>query len=155
MVLLTDEIFARVGGYVLGNLAISVISAVGTTVWALIFGIPYPLMLGLLVGLFDLVPIVGSTAAGVIVALVALVAVSLPVAIATAVFYLVYRFVEDYLLTPRIMAHTVDVPGLVTVVAVLLGGAVLGIVGALVAIPVAAGIKLLLQELAGPRLDRI
>ncbi|HWG74663.1 MAG TPA: AI-2E family transporter [Acidimicrobiales bacterium] len=154
MVLLTDEVLARVGGYVLGNLAISLISAVGTALWALIFGIPYPLLLGLMVGLFDLIPIVGSTVAGVIVALVALAAVSLPVALATAVFYLVYRFLEDYVLTPRIMARTVDVPGLVTVVAVLFGGALLGIVGALVAIPAAAAIKLLLRELAVPRLEQ-
>ncbi len=154
MVLLTDEVLAQVGGYVLGNVAISVISAIATTVWALIFGIPYPLLLGLMVGLLDLVPIVGSTMGGVIVALVALAAVSLTVAVATAVFFLVYRFVEDYVLTPRIMGRTVHVPGLVTVVAVLIGGALLGIVGALVAIPVAAGIKLLAQELAAPRLER-
>lgn len=153
MVLLTDEIFGRVGGYVLGNLLISFISGLGTYVWALIFGIPYPLLLGLLVGLFDLIPIVGSTIGGVIVALVAL-TVSIPVAIATAGFYLAYRFLEDYFLTPRIMGATVEVPGLVTVVATLVGGTLLGIVGALVAIPVAAAIKLLVQEVAGPRLDQ-
>lgn len=154
MVLLTDEILGRVGGYVLGNLAISGISAVGTYVWALAFGIPYPLLLAILVGLFDLVPVVGSTVGGVVVALVAL-SVSLPVAIATAVFYIAYRFVEDYLLSPRIMARTVEVPGIVTVVATLLGAAILGIVGALVAIPLAAAVKLLLHELAAPRLEEM
>jgi predicted PurR-regulated permease PerM len=79
--------------------------------------------------------------------------VSLPVAIATAVFYFVYRFFEDYLLTPRVMARTVAVPGLVTVIATVIGAALLGIVGALVAIPVAAAIKLLIDQLAAPRLD--
>jgi predicted PurR-regulated permease PerM len=64
------------------------------------------------------------------------------------------RFLEDYLLTPRIMARTVAVPGLVTVVATVLGGALLGIIGALIAIPVAAAVKLLLEEVAAPRLDR-
>ena len=78
----------------------------------------------------------------------------LPVAIATAVFYFVYRFLEDYLLTPRIMSRTVDVPGLVTVVATVLGGALLGIIGALVAIPIAAAVKLLMEQVAAPRLDR-
>jgi predicted PurR-regulated permease PerM len=155
MVVLTNEIFSRVGGYVLGNLVISVISAVGTLVWAEIFGIPDPVLLGLLVGILDLIPIVGSTIGGVIVALVALAAVSLPVAVATVVFYVGYRLFEDYVLTPRIMGHTVDVPGLVTVVAVLIGGALLGIAGALVAIPVAAGIKLLVQELVHPRLEEL
>lgn len=154
MVLLTDEILGRVGGYVLGNLAISGISFLGTYLWCLALGVPYPLLLGLLVGLLDLVPIIGSTVGGVVVALVAL-TVSLPVAIATGAFYALYRFMEDYLLTPRIMGRTVDVPGLVTVVATILGGAVLGIIGALVAIPLAAGIKLLLHELAAPRLEEM
>jgi predicted PurR-regulated permease PerM len=152
LVLLTDEIFDRVGGYVLGNLLTSFIAGVGTFVWALVFGIPYALLLGLLVALFDLIPIVGSTIGGVIVSLVAL-TVSLPVAIATAIFYTVYRFLEDYLLTPRIMVRTVAVPGLVTIIATVLGGALLGIVGALVAIPVAAAAKLLFEEIAVPRLD--
>ena len=153
MVLLTDEILNRVGGYVLGNLLTSVIAGVGTWAWALIFGIPYALLLGLLVAILDLIPVIGSTIGGIIVALVAL-TVSPGVAIATAVFYFVYRFLEDYLLTPKIMARTVDVPGLLTVVATVVGGALLGIIGALVAIPVAAGIKLVLEEVTIPRLDR-
>jgi predicted PurR-regulated permease PerM len=85
---------------------------------------------------------------------VALASVGLAVAIATVAFYLGYRVVEDYLLTPRIMNRTIKVPGLVTVIAVLLGGAILGLIGALVAIPIAAGIQLLLKELAAPRLDQ-
>ena len=154
MVLLTDEILARVGGYVLGNLLISLVSFAGTWLWCLALGIPYALLLGLLVGLLDLVPIIGSTIGGIVVALVAL-TVSLPVAVATVVFYILYRFAEDYLLTPKIMGRTVDVPGLVTVVATVIGGAVLGMIGALVAIPLAAGVKLLLHEVAKPRLEEM
>ena len=153
VVLLTDEILARVGGYVLGNLLTSLIAGVGTWVWALAFNIPYALLLGLLVAFLDLIPIIGSTIGGVIVSLVAL-TVSLEIAIATAIFYTVYRFLEDYLLTPRIMARTVAVPGVVTVIATVIGAALLGIVGALVAIPIAAALKLLLAEVATPRLDR-
>ena len=152
MVLLTDEILDRVGGYVLGNLLLSLIAALLTIAWALAFGIPYALLQGLLVGLLDLIPIIGSTIGGVIVAVVAL-TVSAPVAIATLIFYSVYRFLEDYLLTPRIMRRTVSVPGLVTVVATVLGGALLGIVGALVAIPVAAALTLLHDEITLPRLE--
>ena len=151
-ILLTDEILNRVGGYVLGNLLTSAIAGIGTWVWALALGIPYALLLGLLVALLDLILIVGSTVGGIIVSLVAL-TVSVPVTIATAIFYFVYRFLEDYLLTPKIMARTVSVPGLVTVVATVLGGALLGIIGALVAIPVAAALKLLAEEVAAPRLD--
>ena len=153
MVLLTDEILDRVGGYVLGNLLLSLIAGVGTSLWALAFGIPYALFLGLLVAFLDLIPIVGSTIGGIIVALVAL-TVSPSVAIATAIFYVVYRLLEDYLLTPRIMLRTVAVPGLITVLATVLGGALLGIVGALVAIPVAAAIKLLHEEITAPRLAK-
>ena len=80
--------------------------------------------------------------------------VSLPVAIATLAFYIGYRLFEDYVLTPRIMGGAVQVPAVVSVVAVLVGGALLGIIGALVAIPVAAALRLLLEEVTFRRLDR-
>ncbi len=151
--LLTDEVFDRVGGFMLGNLLTSVISGVGTYVWLLIFGVPYALLLALVVALFDLIPMVGSTIAGVIVSLVALTK-GLPVGIATAAFYVIYRFLEDYFLNPRVMKHTVKVtPGL-TIIATLIGGTLLGIIGALIAIPVAATIHLLLEEVAFPRQNR-
>ena len=134
-----DQILAGVGGYVLGNVLISVITAVCTFAWLLIFDVPYPLILALLVALLDLIPIVGSTIAGVVVALVSL-TVSVPTALATVAFFIALRLLEDYLLVPKIIGKTVAVPALVTVVAVLLGGALLGIVGALLAIPVAAAL---------------
>jgi predicted PurR-regulated permease PerM len=148
--LLTDEVFDRVGGFMLGNLLTSVISGVGTYIWLLIFGVPYALLLALFVALFDLIPMVGSTIAGVAVSLVALTK-GVPIAIATAIYYIFYRFLEDYFVNPRVMKHTVKVsPGL-TIIATLIGGTLLGLVGALVAIPVAATIYLLLEEVAIPR----
>jgi predicted PurR-regulated permease PerM len=153
MILLTDGILARIGGYVLGNLFTSLVAGVGTFLWTLILGVPYSLLLGMLVALLDLIPIVGSTVGGVIVALVAL-TVSPTLAIATVAFYFLYRFLEDYLLTPRVMMRTVEVPGLVTVIATIIGGTLLGIVGALIAIPIAAAIKLLYDEIATPHLDK-
>jgi predicted PurR-regulated permease PerM len=148
--LLTQEVFDRVGGFMLGNLLTSVISGLGTYVWLLIFGVPYAILLALVVALFDLIPMVGSTIAGIIVSLVALTK-GLPIGIATAAFYLVYRYLEDYLLNPRVMKHTVKVsPGL-TIIATLIGGTLLGLIGALVAIPVAATIQLLLEEVVTPR----
>jgi predicted PurR-regulated permease PerM len=150
--LLLDDVLAGVGGYLLANLFTSLVAGVGTFVWATIFGLPYSILLALLVALFDLVPAVGSTIAGVIVSLVAL-AVSLPTAIATAAFYVAYRFIEDYLLVPRVMRQAVNVSPVVTVLAVIIGGALLGIIGALVAIPIAAGIKLVLEQSVFPRLD--
>jgi predicted PurR-regulated permease PerM len=151
-ILLGDEIFTKVGGYVLGNVITSFIAGAGTFFWMLAWGIPYPALLGLLVFLLDLIPIIGSTIGGVIVSLVAL-TVSLPVAIGTAIFYAGYRLAEDYLLVPRIIGHTVKVPAVVGMVAIVLGGVLLGIIGALIAIPVAAAISLLLEEVAFHRLD--
>ncbi|HXT46200.1 MAG TPA: AI-2E family transporter [Pseudonocardiaceae bacterium] len=149
---LGDEIFAKVGAYVLGNLLISLIAGALTFVFLAIFKVPYSLLLSILVAILDLVPVIGSTIAGVVVCLVAL-SVSLPVCLATIGFFVVYRLAEDYLLVPRIIGRAVEVPALVTVVAVLLGGALLGIVGALVAIPAAAALLLLARELLFPRLD--
>jgi predicted PurR-regulated permease PerM len=151
--LLLDEVLAGVGGYLLGNLLTSLIAGIGTLVWAAALGLPYVLLLALMVALFDLIPVVGSTVAGVIVSLVAL-SVSLPVAIATAVFYIAYRFVEDYFLVPRVMRQAVNVSPVVTVLGVIIGAALLGIIGALVAIPVAAGIKLVVEQTVFPRLDK-
>jgi predicted PurR-regulated permease PerM len=152
VILLGDEIFTKVGAYVLGNVVTSVIAGIGTFAWMLIFGIPYPVLLGLFVALLDLIPVIGSTIGGIIVTLVAL-TVSLPVALFTIAFYVGYRLAEDYLLVPRILGRAVQVPAVVSVVAVLVGGALLGIIGALVAIPAAAALRLWLDEVAFRRLD--
>jgi predicted PurR-regulated permease PerM len=152
-ILLGDEIFAKVGGYVLGNFITSAIAGFGTWVWLLAWGVPYPLLLGIFVAFLDLIPVIGSTVGGAIVSLVAL-TVSIPVAAATLGFYVAYRLAEDYLIVPRIMGRTVELPAIVSLVAVLVGGVLLGIVGALVAIPVAAAIRLLLQEIAFRKLDK-
>ncbi|ALG15404.1 hypothetical protein AOZ06_39265 [Kibdelosporangium phytohabitans] len=152
-ILIGDEISAKVGGYVLGNLLISVIAGVVTLIWLLIFGVPYAVLLAITVAVLDLIPVVGSIVGGVVVSLVAL-TVSVPVGLATIGFVVVYRLVEDYLLIPKIIGGVVKVPALVTVVAVLLGGALLGVVGALVAIPVAAAGLLLAEQVLYPRLDR-
>jgi predicted PurR-regulated permease PerM len=153
VILITDEITVKVGGYVLGNVLTSVIAGLGTFIWMMIFGVPYPVLLALLVAILDLIPVVGSTVGGFIVTLVAL-TVSLPVALATLAFYVIYRLAEDYLIVPRIMGRTVEIPAVVSLIAVLLGGVLLGIVGALIAIPVAAGIRVILNEVTFPRMDK-
>jgi predicted PurR-regulated permease PerM len=152
-ILLGDEIFAKVGGYVLGNLLTSLIAGTLTTTFLAIMRVPYPLLLGVFVAIVDLLPVIGSAIAGVVVCLVAL-SVSLPVCLATIGFFIVYRTAESYLIVPRIIGQAVQVPAVVTVVAALLGGALQGIVGALVAIPAAAALLLLTQEVLFPRLDR-
>jgi predicted PurR-regulated permease PerM len=153
VILMGDEIFTKVGGYMLGNIATSVIAGLATYLWLLAWGVPYPVLLGIFVAILDLVPVIGSTIGGAVVSLVAL-TVSLPVALATLAFYIGFRLAEDYLLVPRIMGRTVEVPAVVTVVSVLVGAALLGIIGALIAIPAAAAVRLLLQEIAFRKLDR-
>ncbi|MCW2502458.1 MAG: family transporter [Actinomycetia bacterium] len=153
VILLGEDICARVGGYVLGNLLTSLIAGFGTFVWLVAFHVPYPLLLALFVAIMDLIPVVGSTVAGIAVSLVAL-TVSWTVALATVCFYIAYRLAEDYFIVPRVMGRTVEVPAIVTVVSALVGGALLGVIGALVAIPVAAAMRIILREVAFPRLDR-
>ena len=152
-ILIGDEIFAKVGGYMLGSFITAVIAGVGTFVWLFAWGVPYPLLLATFVAILDLIPVIGSTVGGVVVSLVAL-TVSLPVALATLGFYIFYRLAEDYLIVPRIQGRTVELPALASLIAVLIGGVLLGIVGVLVAIPIAAAIRLLLKEVAFPRLDK-
>jgi predicted PurR-regulated permease PerM len=152
-ILLGDDILAKVGGYVLGNLVISAIAGALTFGWLMAFSIPYAALLSIMVALFDLVPVVGSTIAGIVVAAAAL-TISLPLCLGTIAFFVAYRFAEDYFLVPRIIGRAVDVPALVTVIAVLVGGALLGIIGALVAIPVAAAVLLIAREIWIPRLDQ-
>jgi predicted PurR-regulated permease PerM len=149
--LITDEILARVGGYFLGNVLTSVIAIVANYALLRILGVPYALVLSVLVGLLDLVPLVGSIFGGLIVALVALAAVSLTASLITIGYHVAYRVLEDYLLSPRIMRRTVNVKPVVTILAVLVGGALLGIVGALIAVPVAAAVQLVLTEVVLPR----
>jgi predicted PurR-regulated permease PerM len=150
---LGDEALARVGGYVLGNIITSVVAGLGTLIFLEVAGVPYPVALGLLVAVLDLIPVVGSTVGGVLVTLVAL-TVSPTTAIASAIFYVLYRLGEDYLLTPRVMNRTVHVPPMLTIVALLLGAGLLGIVGAFLAIPAAAAVELVVIEVIWPRLDR-
>jgi predicted PurR-regulated permease PerM len=149
-ILMGDDILAKVGSYVLGNLLISLIAGGVTFGWLMLFSIPYAALLSIMVALFDLAPVVGSSIAGIIVAAAAL-TISLPLRLSTIAFFIIYRSAEDYLLVPRIIGRAVKVPALVTVV-VLFGGALLGIIGAL-AIP-AAAILLITREILFPCMDQ-
>ncbi len=150
---LTDEILSRTGRYMLANVATSVIAGVATFVWLEAWGVPYPAALGVFVAVLDMVPLVGSTIGGIVVSLVALV-VSWPVAIATAAFYIAFRVAEDYLIMPRAMKYAVEVHPLVTILGVIVGGVLLGVIGALLAIPAAVAVGLLLEDSFFPRIAR-
>jgi predicted PurR-regulated permease PerM len=150
--LIADEALSRVGGYVLGNLATSVIAGVTTLIFLEIIRMPYAVALSLFVAIMDLVPLVGATIAAVLVSALAFFQ-SIPAGIAAIVFFLIYQQLENYVLVPRIMKRTADVSPLVTVIAALIGGTLLGIVGALLAIPVAAAAQIIIAEVVVPRQD--
>ncbi|MEU6797180.1 AI-2E family transporter [Nonomuraea wenchangensis] len=151
--LLGDEVIKRIGGYVAGNLLISLIAGVTTFVFLSIARVPYALALSLIVAITDLIPLVGATIGAAIGTLVGLF-VSVPTGIACLIFFIVYQQIENYLIAPRIMMSSVDVPAAVTIIAALIGGTLLGVVGALLAIPIAAAIQLVLYEVTLPRQDR-
>lgn len=150
--LLTDEIMARVGGYVLGNLATSLVAGFTTFAFLEVVGVNYAVALAMFVAITDLIPLIGATIGAVVVTVVALFK-SVPAAIVTFAFFVAYQQFENYVLQPRVMKQTVDVAPVVTIVAALIGAAVLGILGALLAIPVAAAVQLILQEVVYPRQD--
>jgi predicted PurR-regulated permease PerM len=150
---ITDDLLVQVSRFMLANVLTSILAGLATWGWALGWGIPYSVLLGSLVAILDLIPTVGSTIGGIVVTLVAL-TVGLPVAIATALFYTAFRLAEDYIIQPRAMRYSVELPGVITVPAVLIGGAVLGIPGALFAVPVALVVRVLMREVALPALER-
>ena len=152
--LLSDEVINRIGGFISGALTVAFVAGFTSYIFLLIIGLPYALALALFVALLDLVPLIGATIAAVVVSLLGFTE-SLVVGISCVVFYIAYQQFENYVVYPRVMRRAVDVPAPVTVVAVLLGGALLGIVGALLAIPVAAAVLLVLRQVAIPRMDQV
>jgi predicted PurR-regulated permease PerM len=151
--LLADEILLRVGGYVGGALTIAAIAGLSSYVFLTILDLRYALALAMLVTITDLIPLVGATIGAVAVTTVGFFH-SVPIGIACLVFYVIYQQVENYLIYPRVMKRSVDVAPAVTVVAALVGGTLLGFVGALLAIPSAAAVQLILEEVVMPRQDQ-
>jgi predicted PurR-regulated permease PerM len=140
------EINHAVAKYVLGNVVISVLATVATWIVLTILGVPYALSLGFVVGFFDLIPLVGATLGAIVVA-VATLTVSFPLAtIVWIVFIIIWQRVEDYIVQPLVYGRALHVNPIVTIVAVLAGAALLGILGALIAIPTAAAIQIILTD---------
>lgn len=150
---LSEEIMRRTGSYANGQAIVASINAFMSWIMMSIVGIPYAAVLAVAVGILGLIPMVGATLGAAIVCLVAVIDEPRKALIA-AVYYLVYQQVENYLIAPRVMQRTISVPGGATVVAALAGGTLLGVLGALLAIPVAAGLLLLYEEVLLPRQRR-
>jgi predicted PurR-regulated permease PerM len=135
-----------VAQYVLGNITISVLATIATWIVLSILGVPYALALGIVVGFFDLLPLVGATLGAIVVA-IATVTVDFPTAtIVWVVFIVVWQRFEDYVVQPLVYGRSLKVNPIVTIVSVLAGAALLGILGALLAIPIAAAIQIVLGE---------
>jgi predicted PurR-regulated permease PerM len=139
------DIYRTVGGYVTGNILISVIAGASITIVLLIMGVPYAVALGLLVAVLDLIPLAGATIAGVIVAIVAILH-SVPAGIDAIAFFIVYQQLENHFLQPVIYGRTVELSPLVVLVSVLVGAELGGILGALAAIPVAGAIQVIVRD---------
>ncbi|WP_431928682.1 AI-2E family transporter [Micromonospora wenchangensis] len=151
--LIGDEILTKVGAYMVGALSIAVLAGATTFVFALVVGLPYPFALAVVVAVTDLIPQIGATLGAVIVSLVGF-ATGLPIGIACVVFFVLYQQVENYLIYPKIMRRSVEVNEVAALLAALLGVALMGVVGALIAIPVVAALQLIVREVVLPRQDR-
>ena len=149
-----EESIGAVSSSLIGNVAISLVAATvaGLSAWA--FGLPFPIVLAVITGFLDLIPQVGATVAAVILMAVAL-TVSTPAAIAMLVIQLIYQQVENYIVYPIVYRKAVELSAFTTIVSVLIAGSILGVVGAILAVPFAAVIKIVLREAGAPRRERM
>ena len=141
-----DHMAGAVGGYVAGALAIAVIAGVATYIVLTILGVPFRAPLAVIAGLFSLIPLIGATIAAFLIGIVTLFENFPTATIIWVIWAIVYQQFENHVIQPQIQKRTVHVQPFITIVAVLFGAALLGVIGALVAIPVAASIQILLRE---------
>ncbi len=140
------DVYRTIGGYVTGNLLISLIAGITSGVLLLAVGVPYAAALGLVVALLDLIPLAGATLAAIIVTLVAFAANGLTAGLIVLVFFVVYQQLENHVIQPVVYGRTVQLSPLAVLIAVLVGAQVAGILGALGAIPIAGAIQVLLVD---------
>lgn len=151
---MSEQITSSVGRFVVGQFSQAFINGVLSLIFLSIIGAPYPLLLASIAFLLGLIPLVGTLTASIIITLACLFE-SPTTAIIAGVYYLIYMQIEAYVLSPRIMGRAVQVPASVVVIAALAGGALLGLLGALIAIPTAAAIILLLNQRLLPKIDTL
>jgi predicted PurR-regulated permease PerM len=143
---LLKQMHGTITGYVNGNLLTSLIAAVATLIMLVILRSPFALALALLVGLVDLIPLVGATLAAVVVTLVVLAFKGMTAGLILAAFFLIYQQVENNWLQPIVYSKTVEVSPLIVTLALIIGASLAGFIGALVAIPAAASLQILLRD---------
>ena len=138
-----------------GNLIISVIAGSVVGVTALLVGAPFPIVLAVIVGLLDLIPQVGSMIAAIIVVSITLAATGAAAAVVLLVVILVYQQIENYVIQPLVYGQVVELSGFATIAVVMAGGAILGVMGAILAVPVAASLKIIVRDLTADRRERM
>ncbi len=143
---LATDIYKSTAGYVAGNLLISLIAGVTTYITLTILGVPFAAPLAVLMAFLDLIPLVGATIGGVVIAIVTVFNDFPSSTIVWLIVFLIYQQVENNVIQPVVYRRTVNVSPLVVIVAILIGGSLLGILGALVAIPIAAAIQTVLRD---------
>lgn len=148
---LSEQITDSVGFYVIGQLSLGVINGVLSAIFLTIIQAPFPAVLAVIAFFFSIIPLVGTLTGSTIIVLITLGLGSPTTALIAAIYYLIYMQIEAYVISPRIMNRAVSVPGAVVVIAALAGGALLGLLGALVAIPVAASILIIYRQVVIPR----
>jgi predicted PurR-regulated permease PerM len=149
------EVSEAISYSLIGNVVISVIAGSVIFVAAVIVGAPSPIVLAVIVGLFDLIPQVGSAIAAFIVVTITLIAEGWGPALVLLAVILVYQQVENYMIQPAVMRKAVELSGFATIAVVMLGGALLGVVGAILAVPVAASVKIIVREVTDGRRARM
>lgn len=147
---ITEQITKSVGGYVSGMVVLALINSVLGFIMMTIVGVPFAGLVAVGVFLLAMIPLIGSVLATVLVSAVALFN-SPTTALIAAVYYLIYMQIESYLLTPRIMNRVVSVPGALVVIGALAGGTLLGLLGALISIPVTAMVLMIIKQVWVPR----
>ncbi len=151
--LLGDQILRNVGAYVSGAFVVALCAGLSTLVFLLVVGLgSYAVALALVVAMLDVIPMIGATIGAVIVCAIAF-ATDPTIGLISVCFYIAYQQLENYVIYPRVMAHSMAIPGALTVIAALIGASLLGVVGALLAIPTAASILLIVNEVFVPRQD--
>ncbi len=150
---LGDRILKQMGGYLSGATIIAIQAGLVAGIFASIVGLPYPWAIALAAAVLDFIPVVGPITVGVGMTLLGLTQ-GLAIGIIAGVFYLGQHLFEAYWLYPRVMRRTVDISTGAVVVAILIGAALLGVTGAILAVPVAAAIILVVREVIMPMQER-
>ena len=150
---LGDKILKQMGGYLVGATLVALQAGLVAGVFAAIAGLPYPFAIALGAALLDFVPVVGPIIVGVSIALIGFTQ-SLTIGIVAGGFYICQHLFEAYWLYPRVMRRQVDISTGAVVFAILIGGALLGVTGGLLAVPVAAAVQLIVREVVLPRQER-